>query len=165
MEFAISDANIFIDLFAIELIEEFFQLPLIFHTTDLVINELDFNEQFALMKFIENGSLKVKQMNDHEIDQLINDVVTSKKLSRPDISIYAYAKNIDAIILTSDMPLRKEAESMGFEVHGILWLFEKLIEEEIITKTIAATRMKELMLINTWLPKHECLKRIDKWIK
>jgi hypothetical protein len=40
-----------------------------------------------------------------------------------------------------------------------------MIEQEIITKTIAALKMKELMLVNTWLPKQECLKRIDKWIK
>ncbi len=165
MRFAISDANIFIDLFAIDLIDQFFQLSLVFHTTDLVINELDYSEQIILKQYIVKGSLTVKKMNDQEIDELITEVIISKKLSRPDISIYTYAKKINAMILTSDRPLRKEAEAMGFEVHGILWLFEKLIEQEIITKTIAANKMKELMLVNTWLPKHECLKRIDKWIK
>ena len=165
MKFAISDANIFIDLFEIDFIEEFFQLSLVFHTTDLVINELDYSEQIALWKYIENGSLEVKKMNIQEIEELKTEVIASKKLSRPDISIYAYAKEIKAMILTSDKPLRKEAQAMGFEVHGILWLFEKMIEQEIITKTIAALKMKELMLVNTWLPKQECLKRIEKWIR
>lgn len=48
MKIAISDANIFIDLIAIDLIDQFFKLPLDLHTTDLVINELDHLEQMLL---------------------------------------------------------------------------------------------------------------------
>jgi predicted nucleic acid-binding protein len=164
MRLAISDANIFIDLFEIGLINHFFQLSLSYHTTDLVMNELDFSEQLILKPYIENGSLTVQKMNIQEIDELKTEVIISKKLSRSDISIYAYAKKINAMLLTSDKPLRKEAEAMGFEVHGILWLFDKLIEHEIITKTIAAKKMKELMLANTRLPKDACLKRIENWM-
>lgn len=165
MKFAISDANIFIDLFAIELIESFFQLNLILHTTNLVINELDLAEQLVLRIFEEKGVLTIKKLDDADLDELKETAIASKKLSKPDVSIYAYARAIDAMILTSDRPLRKEAEANGFEVHGVLWLFDQLIEQTIITKAQAVQKMKELMLVNTWLPKQECVKRIEKWMK
>jgi predicted DNA-binding protein (UPF0278 family) len=50
---------------------------------------------------------------------LQSEVIVSKKLSKPDISIYAYAKSIDAIILTSDKPLRKEAPGTYFNFYNI----------------------------------------------
>jgi len=165
MKLAISDANIFIDLFAIELIESFFQLNLILHTTDLVINELDFVEQQILKGYVEKGALTVKKFDDADLEKLKATAIASKKLSKPDVSVYAFARAIDAMILTSDRRLRKEAEILGFEVHGVLWLFEQLIEQAIITKAQASVKMKELMLVNTWLPKQECVKRIEKWIK
>lgn len=165
MNFAISDANIFIDLFAIELIEEFFQLNLTLHTTDLVINELELAEQLLLKKHIGLGKLTVKKLEDVELEELRETAIISKKLSKPDISVYAYAMEISAMILTSDRRLRTEAQEKGFEVHGVLWLFEQLIEQEILSKTNAVGKMRELMLVNTWLPKQECLKRIDKWLK
>jgi rRNA-processing protein FCF1 len=164
MKIAISDANIFIDLIAIDLIDQFFKLPLDLHTTDLVINELDHLEQMLIKEYQQKGSLLIKKMNIDELQSLQSEVIVSKKLSKPDISIYAYAKSIDAIILTSDKPLRKEATAKGFEVHGILWLFEKLIDEDLLTKKTAADKMHELMTINTWLPKTECHKRINIWM-
>lgn len=36
----VSDTNIFIDLWKIDLLDAFFQLPVEIHTTDFVINEL-----------------------------------------------------------------------------------------------------------------------------
>lgn len=163
MKFAISDANIFIDLFAIELIESFFQLNLVLHTTDLIISELDFEEQAILMEYSEKGMLTVKKLDDVELDELKETAIASKKLSKPDVSIYAYAKALNAMILTSDRPLRREAESKGFEVHGVLWLFDQLISQALITQAVAVEKMTELMCVNTWLPKNECMKRIEKW--
>ncbi len=163
MKFAISDANIFIDLFAIELIDCFFKLNLVLHTTDLVISELDFEEQTILMAYSERGLLTIKKLDDKELDELKETAIASRKLSKPDVSIYAYAKALDAMILTSDRPLRKEAEAKGFEVHGVLWLFDQLINQSIITQPIAVEKMTELMRVNTWLPKNECMKRIEKW--
>lgn len=165
MILAVTDANIFIDLIEVNLVEEFFRLDLRLHTTDVVINELDYEQKLLLDNFIENGKLFVKKLNEEELEQLSTEIVNSKKLSKPDISVYIYAKSINALILTSDRKLRVEAEEKGFEVHGILWVFECLITESILTTDFAASKLRELILINTWLPKTECIKRIEKWTK
>ncbi len=40
MEIVINDTNIFLDLYDIGLLDDFFQLPIRVHTVDFVINEI-----------------------------------------------------------------------------------------------------------------------------
>jgi predicted nucleic acid-binding protein len=165
MAIAVNDANIFIDLLEIDLIDTFFELKLDLHTTNLVLNELDYEQQIIIKKQIAKKRLKVKILNDEELSELKEKEITSSKLSKQDVSVYAYAKELGAIILTSDRRLRIEAKSKGFEVHGILWVFEKMMEEKLIKPKKAIDKLTELMKINTWLPMDECHKRIEKWSK
>jgi predicted nucleic acid-binding protein len=165
MAIAVNDANIFIDLLEIDLIDTFFELKLDLHTTNLVLNELDYEQQIIIKKQIAKKRLKVKILNDEELSELKEKEITSSKLSKQDVSVYAYAKELGAIILTSDRRLRIEAKSKGFEVHGILWVFEKMMEEKLIKPKKAIDKLTELMKINTWLPMDECHKRIEKWNK
>ncbi len=165
MAIAVNDANIFIDLIEIKLIDSFFELKLDLHTTNLVLSELDFEQQLIIKKHITKKRLTVKILNEEELLILKAKEITSSKLSKQDISVYAYAKDLEAIILTSDRRLRIEAKSKGFEVHGILWVFESMMIEKLIKPKKAIEKLTELMGINTWLPKDECRKRIEKWSK
>ena len=165
MAIAVSDANIFIDLLEVDLIDTFFKLKLDLHTTNLVLNELDAEQQAVFKKYINRKLLTVKILNETEMLEIKKLELASGKLSAQDVSVYAYAKEINAMILTSDRRLRNEAQGKGFEVHGILWLFEQLLEEELIKPKKAIDKLTELMQINTWLPKDECKKRIEQWTK
>lgn len=52
------------------------------------------------------------------------------------------------------------------EVHGHLWLFDRMVEADTITGSRACEKLKELCeIINPklGLPKSECSKRISKW--
>jgi len=53
----------------------------------------------------------------------------------------------------------------GLESHGIIWVFEMLIEEEIISSEQAAQYLENLMTINTWLPVEICTAKINSWQK
>jgi rRNA-processing protein FCF1 len=163
MIIAVNDANIFIDLLEINLIDEFFGLNLDLHTTNLVLNELDYAQQQIIKKQIIKKRLTIKILSDAELDQLKEKDITSNKLSKQDISVYAYAKELKAIILTSDKRLKIEAKSKGFEVHGILWIFEAMMTQKLIKSKVAIDKLTELMKLNTWLPIDECHKRIEKW--
>lgn len=165
MAIAVNDANIFIDLLEIDLIDTFFKLKLDLHTTDLVLNELDYAQQVVMKKYIYKDGLTVKVMSTIELENIKVLGMQSGKLSPQDVSVYIYAKQINAMILTSDRRLRNEAESKGFEVHGVLWVFEQLLEEKLMKPKKATEKLKELMKINTWLPTDECEKRIDIWAK
>ena len=67
------------------------------------------------------------------------------------------------MILTGDNRLRKEAQRQGFEVHGILWVFEQLLENQLIEAQSAIELLRNLMNINLWLPMGECEILIEKW--
>ena len=161
---AVNDANLLIDLWEVGLLNLFFHLPLSFHTTQLIISELDEKQVENLAAYIEQGKLTVRHLTRAEIDDLDSLSVNSRKLSRQDLSVYFYAKElIDCMILTGDNRLRKEAERQGFEVHGILWVFEQMLENNIIDRPLASEKLQNLMKRNLWLPMAECQKCLERW--
>ncbi len=162
---AINDANLFIDLFEIDLIDSFFQLNLEFHTTSLILSELDPNQQTYIQKFVKIGKLQIREINIAEIETFKDLPVQTKKLSINDLSLYFYAFELkECMVLTGDNRLRKEAEKIGFEVHGVLWVFEEIVNHNILEKQIAVQKLEELMKVNLWLPVRECEKLIEVWI-
>jgi len=161
---AVNDANLFIDLCEINLVERFFELPLEFHTTQPISNELEQEQLQRLVPFITQQQLSVRHLTQSEIDNLASISTQSRKLSREDLSVYFYARELDnCMILTEDNRLRKEAQRQGFEVHGILWVFEQLVQNQILNLSGAVSKLRELMSINIWLPIGECEKMIEKW--
>jgi rRNA-processing protein FCF1 len=165
LKIAINDANLFIDLHEIALIEKFFQLPFSFHTTQLILSELEPEQLNKLQPFLDAEILIVRHLNREEIESLDSLTTQSKKLSRQDLSIYFYAKQIgeNCLILTGDNRLRKEAERQGLEVHGILWVFQQMIASQILTNQMAIDKLTELERVNFWLPKEECERFREGW--
>jgi hypothetical protein len=164
LSIAINDANLFIDLCEIGLIPVFFELPLIFHTIQLILSELEANQMAELAPYIENGMLYVRHLSHEEIEDLDQLTPHSRKLSRQDLSLYFYAREIgDCMILTGNNRLRKEAQRQGFEVHGILWVFEQLVHYQLLIPADAISALQNLMLVNAWLPVKECRELVEKW--
>jgi hypothetical protein len=168
IEIAINDANVFIDLCEIGLVEVFFGLPLRFHTTQLILSELEEYQYLTILKFIDDKALIVRELARGEIDHLSEISIQSRKLSREDLSVYYYARELESkgqvcMILTGDNRLKKEAVRQGFEAHGILWVFEQLVNNGLITSETAVNKLQELMSINTWLPMTECERLIAGW--
>ena len=162
---AINDANLFIDLFELDLIDSFFLLNLEFHTTSLIKGELNQEQQIVLQQYINSGKLKIRGISIEEIETFQSLPVQTKRLSVQDLSIYFYAKELENfMILTGDNRLRKEAEKVGYEVHGVLWVLEGLVKNNILEKQIAVQKLEELMKVNLWLPVRECEKLIQVWI-
>jgi hypothetical protein len=87
MTIAVNDANIFIDLLEIDLIEEFFELNLDLHTTNLVLNELDHAQQQTIRNHITKKRLTIKVLSDVELNELKAKDISSNKLSKQDISV------------------------------------------------------------------------------
>ena len=86
---AVNDANLFIDLCEIDLVEIFFELPLEFHTTQLILNELEEDQLQRLVPFIAQKQLSVRHLTQSEIDNLASISTQSRKLSREDLSLKA----------------------------------------------------------------------------
>lgn len=163
MTIAITDANIFIDLIYVELLDNLFGIELDVHTTLNVIDELKESQQQLLNKFIENKQLTVHTLEDLQLPEAIQN---SKALSPTDKSVFCLALKLDAMILSGDAMIRKTATIKKIETHGTLWLLDRFIEKQLLQRHNAAACLARLVTYDKKrLPLDECEKRIAIWAK
>jgi rRNA-processing protein FCF1 len=163
----VSDTNILIDLVDIGLLEQFLLLPFGIHTTDIVIAEITIEEQkAAVLSVIEKAGIKVKTYTPDEMLKLFSFISSKRRtydLHPADFSVWQYSSENDYTLLTGDGNLRKAASADGVEVHGTIFLIDKMVEYQILTPTLAADKLELLYSINSRLPKSEIDLRIVKW--
>ena len=161
----VSDTNIFIDLYSVGLLSHFFKLPFEIHTTDLVLSELKRPEQKkALDRFQKENLLRVISFDFEELKEICVLHETSQ-ISMADSSLWFHARQIGASVLTGDGRLRRAAENDGIHVSGILFVFEKMLENKIIQESLAAQKLQCLMRINSRLPRGACERLLEQWNK
>ena len=165
MEIVINDTNIFIDLYSIDLIDDFFKLPISVHTVDFVINELTESKQLKeISKFIANGKLNVRSFSSKELTKILmlkNEA--GGNVSFTDCSVWYYAKAYNYTLLTGDRQLREKASKSNVTVKGILYIFDILVDSCIITPQQAIIKLNELTELNQRLPKSLIKERIENW--
>ena len=165
----VSDTNIFIDLINGNLLEDFFDLPYKISTNILVLNELTNNSQLAKLRpFVNNNKLEVHHIESQEFNSIYNlklAASTSKKLSFQDCSIWHYAKQINARLLTNDSRLRKAASKDGVLVSGSLFVLDELESKLNTSPKKLYKGLQNMMQKNKQarFPLNECLIRLNKW--
>jgi len=164
MKIVINDANILIDLAKLELIQVFSKINFDLHTTDFVIEELNDEQRNPVSKLIKSKKLTVIETEDMADFQGITSILeNSNGLSFEDCSVWYYSKKLSGALLTGDGKLRKQAIKEGIEVRGIIFIFDELLKQNLITFKIAIDRIEKLSLLNNRLPKKEIEKRIEYW--
>jgi predicted nucleic acid-binding protein len=164
MKIVINDANILIDLAKLDLIQVFAKINFDLHTTDFVIEELNDEQQKPVSKLIKSGKLKVIETEDPIAFQgIINILENSSGLSFEDCSVWYYSKHLSGALLTGDGKLRKQATKDGLEVRGIIFIFDELLKQGLISFLVAITKIEHLSFLNNRLPKKEIEKRIENW--
>jgi hypothetical protein len=160
MILAIQDANILIDLHHTGLLENYFALENDTHTTDLVLQEVWHNVE----AYVRGGQLKVKTFTADELLALLTFKASQPaSLSLEDCSVFQLALQKQAILLTGEKTLLNCARRANVEAHGILWLFDLMLEEGVLTPKAAVKAMETLLATNPRLPLDECHKRLHKW--
>lgn len=163
----VNDTNVFIDLFSVGLLEEFFSLPWKIHTTDLVMLELVKEGQGETVRQYRNdGRLHVPTLEGKDmlaIGQLKALHEGKTNVSIADCSVWYYAKQHKYVLLTGDRKLRKASVLDGVEVHGIIHVFDRLVDTGIITADVAAIRLRQLYSINPRLPHDAIDERLKLW--
>jgi hypothetical protein len=162
----VNDANILIDLVDLKLLPHFFQIECEFHTTELILAELLDEQQEALLPYIETGKLIVDLISEEDLGEIYTIHISKPALSEQDCSAFYQARRDEAALITSDNTLRKFAKKQDIEVHGHLWIFDKLVDNHIIGGKRASEKLTELCdVVNPklGLPENECLRRHRNW--
>ena len=167
MEIIVNDTNIFIDLHSIGLLDALCQLPYEVRTVDFVIDEItDSSQSAALSVLITDGKIRVESFNADELQEIIEEHSNVPgNISITDCSVCYYARKNSATMLTGDRQLRKYAEANKVVVRGILFIFDELVANTVLTPIEAASKLRDLLTINSRLPKSEIEKRITNWSK
>lgn len=161
----VNDTNVFIDLCSIDLLNQFFRLSQKIHTTDFVIDELKVEEQRTKVEsFHQSGLLTVKVYAAEELLEVIEfQQKQDTNVSIADCSVWLYAQKNQYRLLTGDNKLRKTAIKAGTNVSGILYVFDQLVEQNIITPQEACEKLNLLGNINHRLPDKDIIVRLKRW--
>lgn len=147
MKIAITDACIFIDLFYLNLTTEFFSLQLEIHTSVDVIFELYKEQQDHLADFISKGILNTHNLTAEERNN-IQTVNFPKSLSDSDKIVLYLASRLNAMVLSSDKTIRNTAKNKAIDYHGMIWIFDQLVNNNLITKKEASLKLTRLITTN-----------------
>jgi len=71
-----------------------------------------------------------------------------KSLSENDKTVIFLAGKLQAMILSSDKAVRKYAKEKAIEYHGMLWIFDKLIESKLLKHSDAIKKINKLVSEN-----------------
>jgi hypothetical protein len=169
MKLAVTDACIFIDLIELHLTSEFFALPLEIHTTLDVFNELYTEQKEILKAYRSVGKLAIHNLTSEERSQ-IQEESFPRSLSDNDKSVIFLADKLDAKVIGSDKAVRNYAKSKAIDFHGMLWIFDKLIEYKLISPFEATSKInilfsKNIVYQNNIELNTEKRKRILLWSK
>ena len=148
MDIAITAANVFIDLFELELLPLLFELNLAIHTTQEVILECDKTQRIQLSTFVDKKQLHVHTLTDAQVKDLAT-LSFSRKLSFSDQTMLWLAYQEKSQVLTGDEMIRKWCIKNDLEVHGILWVIDQFIKSDLLAPKDAILKMKLLMSLKT----------------
>lgn len=125
MRLIVTDANIFIDMAAGELLESMFALDIEFAVPDILyLEELEENYSRLPGLGLQVLSMPGEAIGDAEVLRM-----RYPKPSQNDLFALALARSLGCSLLTGDGDLRMASESEEVEVHGTLWLVKRITEE------------------------------------
>jgi rRNA-processing protein FCF1 len=159
---AVTDANIFIDLIILELIEQLFGLDIKIHTTREVFDQLTTRQKEKLIAYHIDGMLTIYDFSVEELAEIYA-LEFPAGLEPADRTVFYYAKQLECLVISGDNKLRKHCERKGLEVHGLIWIFDHIVKLDLVPKNIALEKLEKLMSYNDRLPSDEILKRLKKW--
>jgi predicted nucleic acid-binding protein len=167
MKIAITDACIFIDLIGLQLSSHFFGLKIEIHTSLDVYNELYSDQQELLKAYQSIGKLVIHNLTDDERSEM-QSFSFPRSLSEIDKTVIFLALKKDAMILSSDKVIRNFAKAKAIEYHGMLWIFDRLVDYNLINKQEAILKIQKLVENNVVYRNNmelmaEIKRRIEGW--
>jgi len=140
----ILDTTICIDLFNGQLLEKVRTLPYEFTLPDVIVAELIDPPGESLL----NLGYSVQHLPAEDIGRFFALLVAQINFCS---------------LITGDGDLREAAQGEGVAVHGLLWLLDRLVEYQLLSRAEAADSLERIIASGSWLPKRECEVRLKRW--
>lgn len=153
------DANILIDIHHGNLTISLFRMPFSLVTTDLIASELE----VPSYEYLAELGLRSIELSSDQIEQLLQLFSLYRRLSIMDLSALILAEERRMPLLTNDRPLRDMATEAGVEVHGTLWILDKMIDQNLISSGDAADALESMIAKGSRFPPSESSKRMKQW--
>jgi predicted nucleic acid-binding protein len=169
MRIAVKDANVFIDLESMGILDLWFQLDHQTITSSFVVVELENGDHANALASIRAGQVIEAVISSDEMEEFaeLQQTCAPEGLSMTDVSVLFLAIRENAMLLSGDKPLRHQAKLRSIEVHGTLWIMDQLVDSRILAQKVAAQRLETLLLQTgreqRYLPKGDCHARIARW--
>lgn len=167
IKIVVTDACIFIDLYDLELVSSFFNLEFEIHTTSAVYYELYIEQQEVLTAYKLDDRMVIHNLKEADFNE-IHATLYPISLSEADKSVLHIANKLNACVLSSDKVVRNCAKNKDIEYHGMIWIFDQLVDSGTIPKQEAAAKLKQLVQTNFIFQNNEPLvseinKRLILW--
>ena len=156
----VTDANIWIDLHNADLLDAAFELDHTWRTPNIIVRDEVLTVDRDLL--VDLG-LDVRTLSGDELNRILTLNGRYPQPSPKDLSVLVVADEDDGIVVSGDGPLRDAAESEDMTVHGVLWILDRLVEEELITRNRAATALNAMLQQGSRLPDEPVEDRLDDW--
>ena len=158
MAILVSDANIFIDITASNLTRTMFQLGDTIATPDVLYQE----ELQQHHPELPGLGLRIEQLASEGIAEVVRLSTTYTGLSSSDLFALALAKTNDWTLLTGDRNLRQAADAEAVEMHGTLWLVERMVTTRVVSVERAEAAFELMRENDRRLPWDEVDELIDR---
>ena len=153
MEIVVNDTNILIDLAKADLLRLCPLMSLEFHTLDVIVEEVeDYEQRRAVDELVAEGTLKVRSLSGKQMMTVMEKVEAYEgkcNLSPEDISVLVYAKENGFRLLTGDKTLRTKAIDDGVTVSGILYLTDRMLDDNLVTAEEMISILQRLLTMNS----------------
>lgn len=136
---------------------------------EYVLSTLMFDEEICEVDFdkemLRELGFKFVDLNEDIIRLAEELAVSYVRLSFQDLTIMLLAHSFpNAILLTGDMRLREAAEQSDIEVHGVLWITDKLFDARLVAPGRLISALNNwLRSGNPFLPEDEVKRRITRY--
>ena len=156
MKVVITDANIFIDLYEMDLLEGFFKLPYYISTSIFILEELD-----DIKPMVEN-LVTVIPVTDKDIAAM-SQIDWPKPFSFPDRTILYFARLHQMMVLSGERRMMAWCKENALEGHGLLYILDAMITNKVYKPKTVSLKLRMLMANNLWMPTDLCEEMIQKW--
>jgi hypothetical protein len=147
----VNDVSILFDLLDLDLLDSYIQLKHKLIITPQILSEIkNESQKLKINQYIEETKISIDKFGTFEsINQLFEKY---NGLSFADCSVLESAIRNRGIIISSDKLLRRISQINDVEVKGLIWIFEVLLANNLVSNLFAISKLEKYAEINKRAP-------------